>query len=47
MAAIVTFISVTDLAAGRHELRIAAPSRAMVRGEEDAEPDLHVIPFWR
>lgn len=46
MAAIVTYVALTDLEAGRHELTIAAPSRAMSRGDADAEPIHHRIPFW-
>jgi hypothetical protein len=46
VAAIAGFVALTDLEAGRHELTVAAPSRAMSKGDADAEPVLHRIPFW-
>jgi len=48
LEAIVTYIPLGDLEVGRHELLIAAPSRAMAKGDaDDAEPVRHLIPFWR
>ena len=48
LEAIVTFVPLGNLEAGRHELLIEAPSREMARGDaDDAEPVRHLIPFWR
>ena len=45
--AIVSYIPIAGLEAGRHELVVSIPSREMAKGEEDALPQRHVIPFWR
>jgi hypothetical protein len=48
LEAIVTYIPLGGLEAGRHELLISAPSREMAKGDaDDAEPVRHLIPFWR
>jgi hypothetical protein len=44
---IVTYIPISNLEPGRHELVVVAPSHEMGRGDPDAEPDRHLIPFWR
>jgi hypothetical protein len=46
-ASIVTYIPIADLEPGRHELIVVAPSHEMSRGDTDAKPDRHRIPFWR
>lgn len=48
LEAIVTYIAMSELAPGRHELEVLAPPRKPGSGnEDDPDPVRHVIPFRR